>query len=116
MSTLNLPTTFLQDAWCRVRLDVIQAAVADTITELEELAQREEADAVQVGSVLPLPSARSAALRACSQELLVESGLPTASEPACDAAQQDADWVFVYDDALLRYRQAAVTSLRKTLG
>ena len=116
MLSLDTPSTFLRDAWCRVRLDVIRDAVDETIVELEELVRHEleTLTDVNVEPALDQPNARNAALRTCSVELKVECGLPVESETSL--APHDASWMFTYDEALARYRNAAVNSLRKSLG
>ncbi len=118
MRDMELPRAFLRDAWCRVRLDVIQEAVQEAIKQLEDLVRNEEETANGTASA-PLPAsstARGAALRTCSQELRVECGLPVVPSPLAPPESRDAAWVFTYDESLLRYQKAAVHSLRRTLG
>ena len=109
----DLPTTFLRDAWCRVRLDSIREAVSTTLDLLQELGVKE---AGMMGAPRPgAETARAAALMECSAELLRESGLPTSYRPPqARSPQRDEDWTRSYDEALLHYRTTAVSSLRKS--
>ncbi len=114
MVELNTIPTVLKDAWCRVRLDAIRSAAVSTISQLEELAQRERASAGVAVTDSAL-SASEAALRTCREELRAESGL-SSSDTVPSLPKHSIDWSSSYDESLLRYRNVAVAALRKALG
>lgn len=110
----------LRSAWKIFRLDVIRAAVQQTIGNLEALTadevlgrepSRSELD-VETGSV-------RAALETCCDELRDGCGLPTSpgrSMHIQSVHAADADWTKSFSNALEAYRSAACQELDVSLA
>lgn len=117
MLNFGLPSVVLRDAWSRVRLEVIQRAVENTILELQVVAERENSAGGSVEIDVERRDVNRVALHVCCSELREEAGLVQAST----AAPRDAQGTSLqlrpdYMDLLDRYREVAANSLRQTLG
>jgi hypothetical protein len=107
------PTAILRAAWLRVRLDVIRAAAAEAIAELEAL-DRSIADAPDPADVRS--EASKAALLACCDELREEGGLPARPSQPAALSQGDSAWSRTYTSELARFRTLAGASLGRLLA
>jgi len=109
------PAAILRLAWKRVRLDAIRAAATTAIEEVQELDRRDLVPAPDVSDT-EMPSASTAALRACVRELREESGLqPVAIDAREPSLPDDPLWSESYALHLARYRTAAGSALSRLL-
>lgn len=113
------PTAILRAAWRRVRLDVIRAAAADAIAELEAL-DRSAVEGADTANTAAPPDVRAdasrAALLACCDELREEGGLPALPSSRAALPESDPAWARVYTSELARFRVLAGASLGRALA
>jgi len=122
--TYRDPAWLVQRAWSEFRLPALQALVATTIANLEELAPldilgRELPPAEDAGTA---PDAMKEALRACSAELLEACGMTDSKAQRAEhyhqvrlyMTQQPPAWSELFVEALDKYRSAASAALLVT--
>ena len=122
--TYRDPAWLVQRAWSEFRLPALQALIARTISDLEELAPVDI-----LGRELPpaedgtAPDPVKEALRACSEELREACGMTDSNAQRAEhyhlvklyMTQQPPAWSELFVEALDKYRSAASAALLVTL-
>jgi hypothetical protein len=124
--TYRDPAWLVQRAWSEFRLPALQALIAATIADLEQLTPPEilgrELPALEDAGTAPDPVKE--ALRACSEELREACGMTDSNAHRAQhyhlvklyMTQHPPAWSELFVEALDKYRSAASAALLVTLG